>query len=279
MARTKGSCRVVRRTPTVKPIWPHERGQPRRTKARTTSKPQQPPTSVIRQRSCSFLNLPRELRDGIYSLLLPSYTTLNFAAPTRVDNAAGRFFDIQYDMSQYSLTVLGLCQQIRAEAIALLYGTNHFEFSVGDGSGPSPFNTIRALPQSGISQIKSCAFHVVIFPGLQKRLIRGWMDEICKLLMHGGKLQEIKVEVGLDHGNIADPPDLVKVEPLLKPLERLNGLKSAIVKGLVTEAYAAQLKRLMENDGTRKYKKRKAETAGEEEVVLRPKKKRSKEQD
>jgi hypothetical protein len=47
---------------------------------------------------------------------------------------------------------------------------------------------------------------------------------------------------------------LVKFEPLLKPLEGLNSLKLAVVKGLITEGYEAELKRAMEGDGTRKYK-------------------------
>ena len=180
-------------------------------------------------------------------------------------------------MSPYCLTVLVLCQQIRAEANALLYGTNHFKFSIGCGVGPSPFNTIRALPQSGISQIKACTIRVFVLSGLEKSPIRSWMDEMCKLMKQGGNLQEIKVEVRLDHLNTANPSDLSKFERVLwvlKPLERLNGLKSVTVEGLVTEAYGAELKRLMEGDGTRKYKKRKAETDSIEEVAVRPNKKR-----
>jgi len=68
-----------------------------------------------------FLSLPRELRDEIYSFALPSYTTLKFAAPEWPDCAAGRFYNVLHDMSQYSLTILAICQQIRAEANALLY--------------------------------------------------------------------------------------------------------------------------------------------------------------
>jgi hypothetical protein len=78
-----------------------------------------------------FLNLPRELRDEIYSFALPSYTTLKFAAPKWPDCAAGRFYHVQHEMSQYSPAILALCQQIRAEASALFYGSNHFEFSWG----------------------------------------------------------------------------------------------------------------------------------------------------
>jgi len=271
MARVKQTCirHPVRRRPTIKPIWPHEREQRRRTsqtKARTTPNAQRPATSVILPHSCSFLNLPRELRDEIYSILLPSYTTLNFAAPTWVDNAAGRFFNIRYDMSQYSLTVLALCKQIRAEANALLYGNNHFEFSIGRGGGPSPFNTIRTLPQSGISQIKACTVRIFIFPGIKKRQLNpiiDWMDEMCKLLKQGGNIQEIEIEIGLHHLYAEGPSDLVKFDCLLKPLERLSGLKSANVKGLVTEAYGAKLKRVVECDGIRKYTKRKAETDSE----------------
>ncbi|KIM81252.1 hypothetical protein PILCRDRAFT_505993 [Piloderma croceum F 1598] len=92
---------------------------------RTTLKSQKPSTSFVLQGSCSFLNLPRELRDEMYRALLPSYTRLCFAAPNWNDNAAGRFFSVQCDMSPYCLTVLGLCQQMRAEANAVLYGTNH----------------------------------------------------------------------------------------------------------------------------------------------------------
>jgi len=261
----------VTRPPAVKPIWPHER-EPRgkRTKARTASNSQRASTSFILQRSCSFLNLPRELRDEIYRVLLPSYTTLCFAAPTWADNAAGRFFDIRCDMSQYCLTVLALCQQIHAEAKAVLYGTNHFEFSIGHRGGPSPFNTIRALPQFGISQIKACTVSVCAYPWAEKRQLkqmRGWMDEMCKLLMQGGNLQEIKIEVGVNHLNPAVPSDFARFDPVLKPLERLNGLKSVVVKGLAIEAYRAKLK-----DTARKYK-RKVGADSEEEVVLRPKQK------
>jgi len=265
-------CRM-KRPPPVKSIWPHDRRPAgKRTKVRTTLKSQKPSTSFILQRSCSFLNLPRELRDEMYRALLPSYTRLCFAAPNWNDNAAGPFFSIQCDMSPYCLMVLGLCQQMRVEANAVLYGTNHFEFSIGHGPGGSPFNTIRALPQSGISHIKAWSVSVCVYPWIEGRnlsLMRGWMDEMCKLLMEGGNLQEIKIEVrpGLV------PLELSKLGLVLEPLECMKGLKSVIVKGLVTEACGAKLKRIVEGDRTRKYK-RKVGADGEEEVFLRPKQKR-----
>ena len=231
-----------------------------------------PSTSFILQRSCTFLNLPRELRDEMYRALLPSYTRLCFAAPNRNDLAAGRFFNIQCDMSPYCLTVLGLCQQMRAEANAVLYGTNHFEFSIGEGRYGSPFNTIRALPQSGISHIKAWSISVCVLPWIVRKnlsLMRGWMDEMCKLLMEGGNLQEIKIEVR---------PASVRLESsklglVLEPLECTKGPKSVVVKGLIAEACEAKLKRIVEGDRTRKYK-RKVGADGEEEVALRPKQKR-----
>jgi len=85
-------------------------------------------------------------------------------------------------------------------------------------------------------------------------------------------LQEIKIEVGLDYLNTAVPSDLAKFDPVLKPLERLNGLKSVIVKGLAIEAYRAKLKTIVQDDKARKYK-RKVGADSEEEVVLRPKQK------
>ena len=203
---------------------------------------------------------------------------LCFAAPNWQDNAAGRFFSVQCDMSQYCFTVLALCQQMRAEANAVLYGTNHFEFSIGSGGGPSPFNTVRALPQSGISHIKACTVSVCMYPWAEKeklRVMRGWMDEMCKLLMQGGNLQEIKIRVRQPPGSVhtAVPSDSSKFGLVLEPLERLNCLKSVIVKGLATEGCGAMLKGIMEGGRARKYK-RKVGGDGEEKVVLRPKRKR-----
>lgn len=176
-------------------------------------------------------------------------------------------------MAQRSLIVLALCRQIRAEANALLYGTNHFEFAIGYWTWPSPYNTIRALPQSGITQIKSCTFHLSHTTEKQHiRLMKKWMEELCGLLKQGGNLQEITIEVENCFG-IAGPSDLVKFESVLKPFECLGGLKSAVVKGLgVTEAYRATFKKVLEDDGIRMYKKRRTGTVDVEEVVLRPRK-------
>jgi hypothetical protein len=102
------------------------------------------------------------------------------------------------------------------------------------------------------------------------------MEEMCKLLRHGGNLREITIDIALGryYWGGAGPSDLAQFEPLLKPLERLSGLKSVIVKGAVTETYRAEFKRILEGDGTtRRYKKRKVGTDSEEEVVLRPRKK------
>ena len=110
--------------------------------------------------------------------------------------------------------------------------SNHFEFSVGSGGGPSPYNTIRTLPQSGISRITVCTVHLCICPWITSRQaspIRHWMEEICELIKDGGNPQEITIEVGLHYIGPAERSDLLKIENLLKPLERLNGLKSAIV--------------------------------------------------
>ena len=210
---------------------------------------------ILEQRSSPFLNLPRELRDEIYSFLLPSYTTLNFAAPTWRINSAGNFFDIRYNMAQHSLTVLALCRQIRAEANVLLYGTNHFEFAIGYRIGPSPYNTIRALPQSGISQIKSCTFHLSYTTKKEYlKQMKKWMEELCGLLKQGGNLQEITIEVENCWGSRSD---LAKFKSVLKPFEHLGGLKSAVVKGQgVTEAYRAALKRVLEDDRTKFYEEK-----------------------
>ena len=177
-------------------------------------------------------------------------------------------------MAQCSLIVLALCRQIRTEANALFYGTNHFEFAIGHRwAVPSPYNTIRALPQSGISQIKSCTLH--LSHNAQRQLLKQmkeWMEELCALLKQGGNLQEITIEVE-NHLCTPSLSDVVKFEPVLKPFKHLSGLKSTVAKGPgVTDAYRAALKRVLEDDGTRIYKRRKAGTNSVEEVVLRPRK-------
>jgi hypothetical protein len=181
-------------------------------------------------------------------------------------------------MSPHCLTILAVNQQIRAEASAILYGTNHFKFSVGTRptsrtwgtTGPSPYNTVRALPQSGISQINTCTIRIRIFwPAwndiAELNLVKEWLYEICKLLKQGGHLREIEVESEYSVISLTRKD----YNEFLKPFEGLSGLKSAIVKGFVEEAYAARLKMIMES-------KRKAETDNEGEVTTKSKKKRTK---
>jgi hypothetical protein len=179
-----------------------------------------------------------------------------------LDNAAGRFFNVRYNMSSFSLVILAVCRQTRSEAGALFYGTNHFEFSIGGEpflTTASPFNTVRALSQSGISQIKLCSVHVYIVTWLtpvtrEEEGVIGWLDEMCKLLRTGGHLQEMEVEVH-HFGYPSQHPQqsrLKKFQNVLKPLESLSGLKSATVEGKVTEAYRAKLVRMMQGDATNK---------------------------
>ena len=170
-------------------------------------------------------------------------------------------------MSSYCLTVLALCQRMRAEASALLYGTNHFELSIGRGIGPSPFNTVRALPQSGVRQIKVCTVRITIPTATGKHEvnpIKSWMYEVCELLKQGGNLEEIEIELNY-HPIPSDHMD-EKFQTLLEPLECLRGLKSVVVRGQVTEAYGKKLKKIMET------KKRKA-VLDDEGDIAPPKKK------
>jgi len=231
-------------------------------------------TPAVAQRSCLFLDLPLELRDEIYSYLLPSYTTLNFAVPSWKSNAAGQFFDVGYDDTvPRTLTILGLCQQIRAEASAMLYGTNHFKFSIGwSGMGPSPFNTVRALPQAGVCQIKACTIRIYILTSLQSRVvgeIRDWVVELCELLKRGRCLQNIEIKLK-DTVQLNGRP---RFETLLEPLKSLNGLKSVTVTGQVSEVYGANLKKIMEREPTKR-KKRKADVGDQEEGAVPTKKTR-----
>jgi hypothetical protein len=222
--------------------------------------------SSIVQPFSRFLNLPRELRDEIYRFLVPSCTTLDFAAPTWADNAAERFVNVQYDMSAYSLKILAISQQTRAEASALLYGTNRFEFSIGTrpatgywvGNGPSPYNTVRALPRSAISQIITCRVRISMCrwckelpPSPEMRTVKLWLEEMCELLKQGGHLQVMEIELD-DRGyrpirNTLAALNVRKYQRLLEPLEELRGLKSAVVEGEVESAYGVELVKLMES--------------------------------
>jgi len=278
-------ARGTYRPPSVKPRWPDENGTQRL--VRTTRNSLRAATSSIASPTGPFLNLPRELRDEMYSYLVPSHATLDFAAPTWKDNAAERFFKVQYDMSPFYLTILAVCQQIRTEASALLYSTNRFKFGIGRrptsgyfcGNGPSPFNTIRALPQSAISQIKMCAVRVYMctfcneVPPAEMCIIKDWLEEMCTLFERGRQLREIKVE--LDHYNyrrIRGPLPTItlnveKFQTLLEPLKKLKWLKLAIVKGKVTNAYGAELKEIMEGGAAWGQKKRKTEMDKEKAIA------------
>jgi hypothetical protein len=245
-----------------------------------------------------FLNLPRELRDEIYSYTVPSQTTIHFAAPTWKDNAANRFvnvrhesdLEVRYDMSPFSLSILGVCQQIHTEASALLYGTNRFKFCIGrrptsgyfKGNGPSPFNTVRALPQSAIGQIKICAVRIYMCTfcaslprARDMSYIKNLLAEMCKLLEKGGLLREMEMQ--LDHYDyptfqgLHAPLDVDRFQMVLEPLKVLKGLNSASIRGSITNAYGSELKEIMEGGAVWSQKRRKEErekdSAIEEEPV------------
>ena len=210
--------------------------------ARTTQNSLRATTAVTQ--SSYFLTLPRELRDEIYTHILPFHKTLKLDAPTW-NEASPPFGNAQ--TSPYSLEILAVCQKIHAEATPILYSTNHFVFSMGirRAWGAGPYNTVGAVPRSGIMQIKECTVRICV--GIRAHtqhdtaIINGWLDELCTLLKQGGHLREIRVE--LDH-----PFDhLLKDGPtLLRPFHSLSQLKSASVDGHVTETYAGELKAVME---------------------------------
>jgi len=267
----------------VKPVWPHQRERgplPNPTKSRSTRTSRR----AVNCASCTLLTLPRELRDEIYKYLIPTFTTINFATPTWSDNAAGRFFDVKYDMSPYSLAILAVCKQTRTETSALLYGTNRFEFSIGIRppvwywrmGTPSPYNTVRALPQSGIKRITACTVRMGIpvepntIAGRQAMsLVGGWMNELSQLFKQGGELLDLKIELGNLRNRRAVP-----FRTLLAPLEGLRGLKSVDILGNnLTEAYGAKLKKIMKSDRI-DVRKRKPEM--DKEGNAEPPKKKSK---
>jgi hypothetical protein len=64
-----------------------------------------------------------------------------------------------------------------------------------------------------------------------------------------------------------------KFQILLKPLESLKGLKSAVVQGKVTEAYGVELKKITESNSTNLHEKWKPEPDGEDKAVVKPKRK------
>jgi hypothetical protein len=60
---------------------------------------------------------------------------------------------------------------------------------------------------------------------------KDWMDETCKLLKQGGNLQEIKIEVKLDHLDTVNPSDLAKFTPLLQPLGQFERVEVSDCEG------------------------------------------------
>jgi hypothetical protein len=104
---------------------------------------------------------------------------------------------------------------------------------------------------SGISQIKTLMLRifVVIYSLItvyeikrQINIIGGWLDEMCTLLKQSVHLQEMGVAFHY-------PYEQSEIEHhralLLKPFERLSGLKSVVVMGDVRKTSAAQLKKIM----------------------------------
>jgi hypothetical protein len=111
-----------------------------------------------------------------------------------------------------------------------------------------------------------------VFKKRKLQVTSDWLNEVCTLLNQGGNLQKIEIAVRTQVPTTLSV-DLGMFGPVLKPLVRLRGLKSATVTGPVTEACSIKLKEMMESTGERSGK-REAETDDNVGSVMQPKKRR-----
>lgn len=195
--------------------------------------------------------MPLELRIEIYKNVLPTGMNLIIEGPRASHNGQGLFFrpyipkEDDKGYRGHLLALLSVNRQIHEEAGDVLYRKNNFSCVMGDekrvfcvGWYYSPFNTVRALPQSAIGKITSFTLFICVetYGGLPryeatKPKVLEWLDELSSLLKDGESLRSICIQVRLSDGYQA----LGVYDDILKPLKVLDGLQEAKVEGDITK--------------------------------------------
>ncbi|KAI9814012.1 MAG: hypothetical protein M1827_003476 [Pycnora praestabilis] len=202
-------------------------------------------------KECTFLELPLELRNQIYSLILP-------------DTIMIRNGSIAWQRGHTALLVAN--SQIYNEGLEYTYSRSTFNINVAwDGitfeykwllpSGFVPNRTYQfpdILPRRNLRRIRNYRFiihHVDSYTGMVKynyggrgltQGLREQVKKLCDLLREGHLLH--KVEIVLVDGN----GNLKLGQNVLAPFTQLRNVRQATVSGAVTAEYAKDLKSTME---------------------------------
>lgn len=131
----------------------------------TTSPPDQTPVKPKK----GFLDLPPEIRNTIYSLLLGDAVRITIREE-QDDNQTRKFSSYAFSGFKFHPSILATCKQVRGEASAILYGANEFAFEF-----PEHFLDFCSMT----NDIGTFMKHIVVEEVADRRAFRSTMNSIA----------------------------------------------------------------------------------------------------
>ncbi len=227
--------------------------RPKQKRSLRLNKPSQVSKSSKR---CYFLTLPTELRNQIYSYILP--TTVQKRNRTVWERG--------------ETSILATNHQIYEEASNWLYGENVFALRVTWDDGPEFRQTYPQTAQGKGHRIRTQSFpdcfaarnvrqirkynitlyQVTRYTGVLKYnhsgrglgLLRDQVDALCKILEEALALQTVRFKLIDAEGNTPTG------HTVLDPLRRLRNVRQASIAGSTPSDYAMDMKEIMESSSS-----------------------------
>jgi len=212
----------------------------------------------VRSKPRGFLRLPREIRDLIYSYIIPTDKLFIFLlVKDKPDSCTfDRFsFDRGYAFPTFETSIFRICHMTYAEATELWLKKGHFRLEMGEYLGPR--NPLWTISDHYISRMAHCDLNITVpfwpwqhetWPWHQDTsglsigswMLRRFLRRIVEAIVKGQSLRQIQIKVRdklryVCHTYDSDhmPQSFIKyvVNPSLLPLRCFDSFESISVEG------------------------------------------------
>jgi hypothetical protein len=214
----------------------------------------------VRSKPRGFLRLPREIRDLIYSYIIPTDKLFIFLLVTDKPDSCtfDRFsFDRGYAFPTFETSIFRICHMTSTEATDLWLKKGHFRLEMGEYLGPRSSNPLWTISDNFISRMAHCDLRITVpfwpwhhetWPPFQETsglgigswMLRRFLRRIVEAMVKGQSLRQIQIKVRdkpkrMCHVYESDhvPQSFINhvVNPSLLPLMCFDKFESVNVEG------------------------------------------------
>jgi hypothetical protein len=162
---------------------------------------------AVQSKPRSFLCLPREIRDLIYGLIIPTDKIFIFLLADDDKHWSHRTdfltFDRGYAFPTFGTSVFRLCHQAYAEAMEMWLKKGHFRLEMGEDLGPR--KSLWRVACSFMSHMSHCDLSITISsaPGVQRirdkleferSMVHPMIKRIVDAFVHGQKIRQMEIK-------------------------------------------------------------------------------------